>query len=206
MKTLILAAILCSFAGASLACDEPNFGARFAGTISSKPDQKLFTQALLLATNYERCKVGKASLGTHATLRKAALIHSRNMAKTKVFSHISRAGNARTVKQRAKLANLKWRWLAENIALQNRYRFGNRVPFRIVDQAACKFTNSKTGKPIAAHTYASLAKDVTASWMASKGHRQNIQSRYTGRMAAALVFDENAPNCGKIYITQVFSN
>jgi uncharacterized protein YkwD len=206
MKKLAITTLFCAVAGASSACDEPNFGSKFSDTIPSKPDQKLFTQALLLATNYERCKVGKASLGTHATLRKAALIHSRNMAKTKVFSHNSRADNARTVKARAKLVNLKWRWLAENIALQNRYRFGNRVPFRIVDQAACKFKNSKTGKPIAAHTYASLAQDVTKSWMASKGHRQNIHSRYAGRMAAALVFDETAPNCGKIYITQVFSN
>ena len=159
-----------------------------------------------MATNHERCKVGKRKLSTHATLRKAALIHSRNMEKTKVFSHTSRAGNARTLKDRAKLANLKWRWIGENIALQNRYQFRSGVQFRIVNQAACEFTDGKTGKAIPAHSYASLAQSVTAQWMASKGHRQNIHSRYAGRMAATLVFDESAANCGKFYITQVFSN
>lgn len=206
MKTTILTAIFCTFASGTLACTAPTFGPKFQTAIPQKPDQKLFSKAVLIATNFERCKAGKGTLGTHATLRKAALIHSRNMAKTKVFSHTSRAGNAKTVKDRAKLANLKWRWLAENIALQSRYQFGDGVPFRVIDAGACKFGNSKTGAPIPAHTYASLAQDVTASWMASKGHRKNIQSRYAGRMAATLVFEGSGTTCGQYYITQVFSN
>lgn len=206
MKPLILSAFFCVMSGASLACTPPNYGAKFDTIIPAKPDQKLFSEAVLMATNYERCKVGKGKLSTHATLRKAALIHSRNMEKTKVFSHTSRAGNARTLKDRAKLANLKWRWIGENIALLNKYQFRSGVQFRIVNQAACQFTNGKTGKPIPAHSYASLATNVTAQWMASKGHRQNIQSRYAGRMAATVVFDDSAANCGKFYITQVFSN
>ena len=159
-----------------------------------------------MATNHERCKAGKKRLSTHATLRKAALIHSRNMEKTKVFSHTSRAGNARTLKDRAKLANLKWRWIGENIALQNRYQFRSGVQFKIVNTATCQFADGKTGAPISAHSYASLAQSVTAKWMASKGHRQNILSRNAGRMAATLVLDDSAPHCGKFYITQVFSN
>lgn len=206
MKLLPLTAVLCALSSATLACTAPTYGGKFNATIPAKPDQKLFSEALLRATNFERCKAGKANLSTHATLRKAALIHSRNMEKTKVFSHTSRAGNARTLKDRAKLANLNWRWIGENIALQNRYQFRSGVQFRIVNAAACQFTNGKTGQAIPAHTYASLAQSVTAQWMASKGHRQNIQSRYAGRMAATLVFDEEAANCGKFYITQVFAN
>ena len=197
MKTLILSALFCALASDAIACSAPTYDAKFTKTIPAKPDQKLFTEAVLLATNFERCKINKAALGTHAALRKAASIHSRNMAKTKVFSHTSHSGNARTLKDRAKLANLKWRWIRENIALQNRYQFGHRVPFRVIDAAACKFANGKSGKPIAAHTYASLAQDVTTAWMASKGHRQNIQSRYAGRMAAAIAFDSTAANCGE---------
>ncbi|WGI20859.1 CAP domain-containing protein [Amylibacter sp. IMCC11727] len=206
MKQSLLIAALLAFAQPALACSPATFAPKFNKTIPAKPDQKLFTEAVLIATNFERCKVGKRGLKTHASLRKAALIHSRNMAKTRKFSHTSKAGNARTVKDRAKLANLKWRWLGENIALQNRYQFGNRVPFRIIDAAACKFSNPKTGATIPPHTYASLAQSVTASWMNSKGHRENIQSRYAGRMATAVVLDASAPNCGKYYITQVFSN
>jgi uncharacterized protein YkwD len=205
MKTLFLTAIFCAATSTALACTAPTFAPKFNVAIPAKPDQKLFSEAVLLATNYERCKANKSGLGTHATLRRAALIHSRNMAKTKVFNHTSRTGNARTVKDRAKLANLKWRWLAENIALQNRYQFGDRVPFRIKNKAKCEFTTT-TGKPIPPHSYASLAQSVTASWMASKGHRKNIHSRYAGRMAATLVLDNSADNCGKFYITQVFSN
>jgi uncharacterized protein YkwD len=205
MKTLILTAMFCVTTSAALACTAPKFAPKFNTAIPAEPDQKLFSEAVLIATNYERCKANKNSLGTHATLRNAALIHSRNMAKTKVFNHVSRAGNARTVKDRAKLANLKWRWLAENIALQNRYQFGDRVPFRIKNKAKCEFT-STAGKSIPPHSYASLAQSVTASWMASKGHRKNIQSRYAGRMAATLVLDKTADNCGKFYITQVFSD
>jgi uncharacterized protein YkwD len=206
MKILTLTAVLCAVSTASLACTAPKYAAKFNAAIPAKPDQKLFSDAVLKATNFERCKAGKKKLSTHATLRKAALIHSRNMEKTKVFSHTYRAGNARTLKDRAKLANLKWHWIGENIALQNLYQFQSGVQFRIVNQAACQFTNGKTGKAIPVHTYASLAQSVTAQWMASKGRRQNIESRYAGRMAASVVVDETAANCGKLYITQVLSN
>lgn len=203
---MTLTAIPSTLASTSLARTAPGYSAKFNAAIPAKPDQKLFSEAVLMATNYEHCKVGKKKLSTHATLHKAALIHSRNMKKTKVFMHVSRTGNARTLKDRAKLTNLKWRWIAENIALQNRYQFQNGVQFRIVNQAARRFATGTTGKPIPAHSYASLAQSVTAQWMASKGHRQNIQSRYAGRMAATLVYDESATNCGKFHITQVFSN
>ena len=206
MKITALSFLLATFATTTLACDAPNLGGKFLQTIPAKPDQKLFSEAIVRTTNYERCKIGKAKLGTHASLRKAALIHSRNMAKTKKFSHTSRAGNARTLKDRAKLASLRWRWIGENIALQYRYQFGNQVPFKIVDAAACQFINSKTGKPIQAHSYASLAQSVTAQWMASKGHRENIQSRYAGRVGASVVVDGSAKNCGQLYVTQVLSN
>lgn len=206
MKHIFAAIILCALSSSAVACSAPQFATKFNAIIPEKPDQKLFTDAVLLTMNYERCKIGKRAFSTHATLRNAALIHSRNMAKTKIFSHTSKAGNAKTLKDRAKRANLKWRWIGENIALQNRYQFGNGVQFRIVNASACKFTNGKTGKTIPPHSYASLAQSVTAAWMASKGHRKNIQSRYAGRMAAAVILDRSAPNCGKFYITQVLTD
>lgn len=187
-------------------CTPPVFTQRFLQTIPETPDHSLFTEALLTAVNFERCTAGKQPLHTQTALRKAAQIHSRNMAKTNTFNHISRAGNARTVKDRAKLANLHWRWIAENIALIPRYHFGDKIAFQVIDRAACRFANTSNGAEIPAHSYASLARTVITQWMASEAHRDNILSRYADRMGAAVEFDPAGAPCGQFYITQVFAD
>jgi uncharacterized protein YkwD len=188
------------------ACSPPNFSAPDSQVIPLDPDQSLFSHAVLAAVNFERCKAGKVELREHITVRKAALLHSRNMAKTNTFNHISRAGDARTVKDRAKRVNLRWRWIAENIALPPRYKFTSKKPFTVVDRAKCQFLDPDTNERIAPHSYSSMALSVVSQWMASKGHRDNILSRYADKMGAALIFDNSETACGRFYITQVFTD
>lgn len=206
MKTIILFSTLLASPLHAQTCTPPAFAARYFETIPENPDQTSFTKAILTSVNFERCAAGKHPLNTHASMRKAAQIHSRNMVKTKTFNHISRAGNAKTVKDRAKLANLDWRWIAENIALIPRYQFDNKVEFQVINPANCHFANANNGTAIAAHSYASLALKVTAQWMASDAHRDNILSRYADRMGAAVEFDPSGAPCGQFYITQVFAD
>lgn len=206
MKALLLFIALAATPIQAQTCTPPVFAQRLLQTIPETPDQSLFTEALVATVNFERCTAGKQPLHTQAPLRKAAVIHSRNMAKTNTFNHVSRAGNARTLKDRARLANLHWRWIAENIALIPRYRFGHKTPFHVIDRAACRFVTPNSGAEIPAHSYASLAHTVTTNWMASKAHRDNILSRYADRMGAAAEFDPSGAPCGQFYITQVFAD
>lgn len=206
MKALLMFLALAASPMQAQTCTPPVFAPRFLQPIPETPDQSLFTEALLIAVNFERCIASKQPLHTQAPLLKAAQIHSRNMAKTNTFNHISKAGNARTVKDRAKLANLHWRWIAENIALIPRYRFGHQIPFHVIDRAACRFVTPNTSTEIPAHSYASLARTVTSKWMVSAAHRDNILSRYADRMGAAAKFDPSGAPCGQFYITQVFAD
>lgn len=206
MKLFLATCVLFALGNTASACSAPNLGPRYQKTIPVTPDQDLFSQAVLVATNFERCKVGKSALRNHGTVQKAALLHSRNMARTRTFNHKTRAGGAQTLKDRANKVRLRWRWIGENIALLSRYQFGHNKQFEVIDRSACQFLNPKTKTTIPAHTYASLAVNVVEQWMASDGHRKNIQSRYAGRMSAALVFDGSGDTCGKFYITQVFAD
>ena len=91
-------------------------------------------------------------------LRKAAFVHSRNMARTRTFAHESRVSGARTLKDRVNLTGTRWRFIAENLALMSRYQLGDRKPFIVVNRASCRFRNPETGRTIRANSYASLAE------------------------------------------------
>lgn len=204
----LLAVLAVSLAAASqAAADEctPGFQPQMTAPLPQKPDQALFSVAVQIAGNAVRCRNGRAALRHDTRLRKAAFVHSRNMARTGVFDHRSRVRGAATLKDRMKLAGVRWRAIAENIALFPRYRFASRTPFVVDDRAACRFRDPKTGTLIAVHSYASLAQAAVDGWMNSPGHRKNLLSRRMGRVGAALIF---APNdtCGRFYITQVFAN
>lgn len=181
------------------------YTAQMTTPLSEKPDQALFSRAVLLAGNAARCGEGLADLRHDTRLRKAAFVHSRNMARTRVFDHRSRVNGARTLQDRAKLAGVRGRRIAENLALIPRFRFGDRQPFVVEDRALCRFLAPKTGKRITPHSYASLAEKVVEAWLASPGHRRNLLSKRLGRVGAALVLAED-DTCGQFYVTQVFAD
>ena len=209
VKLGVLAAILLLIPASAAwsACSAPAFSAAQRNTIQvAAPNQALFSAALVLALNQQRCQAGRDPMTTAANHIKAATFHSENMVKTRKFSHRSSVAGQRTFKDRARLAGMSFRYLAENIARRPRFNFPLGKSFRVVNRSSCRFADPATGKTIAAHSYASLAQSVTAQWMASSGHRKNILNRKSKRTGAAVAFDARAANCGDFYITQIYSD
>ena len=56
------------------------------------------------------------------------------------------------------------------------------------------------------HTYASLAAEVVARWLASPAHGAALLSPEHGRAGAGLAGDPAAPGCGDLYITQTLAD
>ena len=56
------------------------------------------------------------------------------------------------------------------------------------------------------HTYASLAEQVVARWLASPGHRASLLSRRFARIGAGVGVDPAAPACGDLYLVQTFAD
>ncbi len=211
-STVLFAAValvssLSATALAAATCPAPAFNAAHKRQIpKKKPNQTVFAEAVRQMVNLSRCQNNLPALKAAPRLIKAASLHSKSMAKTKNFSHTSTNPRLRTLKERAKKAEVKYRFLAENIALMARFQFTTGTAFSIVDRANCQFKDPSTGQLIAAHSYASLASQVVTGWMNSPGHRQNILSTKVGKTGAALAFEGSNDTCGQYYMTQVFSN
>ncbi len=188
-------------------CRAPAFTAAQRSVIpANKPNQALFNDALIRALSRHRCRAGRRDYGTTSKLVKAAKMQSKNMAKLRKMSHSLPISGQRKLRDRVNRVGIKWRYIAENIALLPRYQFIIDTPFRIVDRSSCKFAFSSNGQQISQHTYASLAQLAAVQWMASPGHRKNILNRKSKRMGAAIAFDAKAPDCGRFYVAQVFSD
>lgn len=196
--------IFCLLAGAGAACST-GFPAPLRAALPEVPDQRLFSEAVLIATNNARCHAGRPALYHAEPLRKAAFIHSRNMVATSTFSHRTKITSASTLKKRVALANLRYRLVAENLALLSRFQFGSGQPFSVEDRAACKFRNPLNGQVIPPHSYKTLAEETVRQWMGSPGHKKNLLSKRLARLGASAIF---APTntCGQFYITQVFAD
>ena len=70
--------------------------------------------------------------------------------------------------------SLEFRKAAENIAMDKVYRLLGR-PISMAHQG-CSFTYGDTNEPVPIHTYASLAQEVVARWLASPKHRASLLS------------------------------
>jgi len=202
LRLAVLLLGLWGYAGAALACSAA-MPAGAARVLETRPDAALFDAAVLAEVNRVRCAQGLLALAAAPGLRGAASEHATWMAGARSLSHTSRLPGKARMADRLRASGVPFRAGAENIALQNRYRFGTGM-FRARNAAACQFVDA-TGRPIPAHSYESLARDAVAAWMASPGHRRNILD---GRMRLAgtgLAFDARAPHCGQFYIAQMFA-
>ncbi|MEM7439155.1 MAG: CAP domain-containing protein [Pseudomonadota bacterium] len=204
IRLIFITSIAIAIAGAASACTTP-FPSTMGAAIPQKPDQRLFSEAVLIATNNARCRQGETQLRHDNSLRKASFVHSRNMVATGTFSHKTRISGAATLKDRAKMANVRFRYIAENLALLSAYQFTAGKPFQVENRAACKFRSAGSGAAIPIHSYKTLAEEAVQQWMGSPGHRKNLLSGRLDRLGAAAVF---APTetCGQYYITQVFAD
>ena len=202
--TLALVAILLIAPTAvAAACRAPVFPAGSARTIpADRPDQGLFSAAVLAAVNAERCKAGRGELAGEGGLTGVAAAHAGWMARAQKLSHRSTTPGQTSLKAWLKASGATFRTGAENIAAYDRYAYGTQV-FVVKDAARCRFTQN--GRAVPAHSYESLARAVVAGWMASSGHRKNILDRRMKLVGSGLALDRKAPNCGRFYIAQDFA-
>ena len=166
-------------------------------------DQALFDSAVRAEVNFHRCRAGlRPMIAATAKLSTVALGHSRWMAATQSLSHRSTVAGRSSVASRIRSSGIAHRVGAENLGMVHRYQIDNRR-FRILDARSCQFSGND-GRPLPAHSYASLARHVVQLWLESPAHRRNVMHRDLRRVSSAVAFDPNAAYCGRYWITQNF--
>lgn len=171
----------------------------------NKINDGVLAASILAYTNQARCKAGRSALKSDKALIKMAQVHSKWMAGAQKMSHKSTVRGWKTLGDRLKKARAKFRvTAAENIGTTSYLAFPRGVQFKIVNAAKCQYKYNN-GKPIPAHTYDSLAKEIVGLWMASPKHKANIMIKQVDRHGATVRYDPKAQQCGKFYATQVFA-
>lgn len=171
---------------------------------TSRPDQALFNEAVLLFSNAARRQYGRAPLETDTGLARAASNHARNMARLKSHSHELPVRGERDLRQRIKGQSVSYRLAAENIAMDKVYQLLGR-PIS-VQYSGCSFVYDDTRQPVPVHSYASLAQQVVSRWLASPGHRANLLNRKYERLGAGIGADPQGSACGDFYLVQDFAD
>jgi uncharacterized protein YkwD len=201
------------FVGAALMMSMPTFADACTRSVSKKAattivpskniNQALLDSAIRAEVNFHRCRAGLKNVGDAGnSLSTQAKKHSQWMARTQQLTHRSTVPGAASLRDRIKKAGVKFRTGSENIGMVHRYQIDNRR-FKILDSGSCKFATYE-GKPLPAHSYASLARHVVSLWMDSPGHRKNILDKRVNKVETAVAFDPNAQYCGRFWITQNF--
>jgi uncharacterized protein YkwD len=169
-----------------------------------RPDQALFSEAVLVYSNAVRRAHGRAPLRADPGLSRAAAGHALNMARLRTHSHeLPVRGQARLA-QRMHRQSLDFRMAAENIAKDKVYRLLGR-PISMKSEG-CRFTYDDTKQPVPIHTYASLAEQVVARWLASPMHRASLLSPAYRRLGAGFGVDPQGAACGDLYLVQDFAD
>ena len=169
-----------------------------------RPDQSLFNEAVLIYSNAVRRQHGRPALKADPGLSRAAVDHARNMARLRTHSHVLPVRGQADLSQRMHRQSLEFRKAAENIAMDKVYRLLGR-PISTAHQG-CQFTYGDTKEPVPVHTYASLAQEVVARWLASPKHRTSLLSGSFQRLGAGVGVDPTGPACGDFYLVQTFAD
>jgi uncharacterized protein YkwD len=161
----------------------------------------LVDAAILSEMNYQRCRHGVSPLTKNTGLRAIAAKYSGWMAKTMTVSHRSSAPGQSTLRARMSTSGVSFSVGAENLAMVHRFRVEG---VNVRKTGSCSYVRSN-GKPVGAHSYATLARYVVDLWMASPSHRRNVLARDVRVVGSAMAFNGNAPYCGQFYIAQNYA-
>jgi len=173
---------------------------------SRRMDQTLLAAALFHEANVRRQQAGKSPLRHDARLDRAALLHAASMVRDQFFDHINPGrADLRTPKDRVLSVGFKPMFISENIAthFDIRYQSGTTV-YMVPREKGGGFSTTPDGPPIAHHTYRSFAVSLMDEWMASKGHRQNILSKYPIQSGAGCAISPTSSGMGKLCCVQLF--
>lgn len=158
--------------------------------------------AILMQVNYARCRAGVAALGPAPSLRQVAMAQGRWMAIRQRLTHNGGPPGLTSLRARLAASRIEYRTGGENIATVSAYRIDNR---RIrLGPGACDFRDMN-GHAIPRQSYASLAAEVVANWMASPGHRRNILNPAFRWSGTGFGFDRRGNFCGTFYLSQMFA-
>lgn len=182
--------------------------ARVAGAEAVLPangriEQRLIDAAIRAEVNFHRCKAGMRKLGAASGLASVAANHAKWMARAGTVSHRSAVAGQSTLKARMSSSGVRFRAGSENIGMVHRYALEGDS-YRILDARACRFADA-AGRPIGAHSYASLAERMVGYWMASPGHRKNILDRRVKVTGAGAGLAVGGGHCGQFYLSQNFA-
>lgn len=169
-----------------------------------RPDQILFNEAVLIYSNAVRRAHGRPPLRADPGLSRAAAGHARNMARLRTHSHELPVRGEAKLSQRMHRQSLQFRQAAENIAKDKVYRLLGR-PISMKSDG-CRFTYDDTKQPVPIHTYASLAEQAVARWLASPKHRASLLSPTYRRLGAGIGVDPHGVACGDLYLVQDFAD
>jgi uncharacterized protein YkwD len=140
------------------------------------PDFKRINQLIFELTNEIRAKYKLPVLRYSTELEKTAEMHARDMVKGNFFNHINEKDRTkRTPNDRAKLCNIANPYLAENLieGFGLQYNSNESVYLR----GKGKFSKTKEGELIKAHSYLTFCEIQMDRWMNSREHRKNILSK-----------------------------
>lgn len=190
---------------ASASCpSSASLGAQYNALIPvSSVEASKFDAAVLHYTNMRRCEAGVAPLGADPALRRAARLHSEDMAKLNFFSHTSPVPGRQQLPDRLKGGGISFLDAAENIAQRSRLQMISGRSFEVRDRATCDFAYG--GQKVQSHSYSSLAQAFVQGWMDSPGHRKNLLDPRYKRLGSGGSFKANERNCGDIVATQNFA-
>ncbi len=144
-----------------------------------KIDYALLSAALFFESNLQRAKNRMEPFLYSPALREAAFGHAKDMAEKDFHSHVNPEDpKKRTLAERLDLVGIRRCAMSENVAFVP----GRKYPITKVSNSGGEIDVDTENVP-PAHTYASFARQVVETWMASPGHRKNLlpdQVRYLG--------------------------
>ncbi|MGR3661610.1 MAG: CAP domain-containing protein [Paracoccaceae bacterium] len=166
-------------------------------------DQVLFSIAVLGQVNFYRCQEGVQLIASDNGLIDVATIHAMWMAAESRLSHNSTVVGQSDVTARVISAIVTPSTGSENIGYVHRYRIDEGEIF-FIGATSCSF-ETRYGRQIEKHSYASLALRIVDLWMASPGHRVNVLDNRMRLTGSAVALDPSATHCGVYYMSQEFA-
>lgn len=170
-------------------------------------NEELLSAAIFHESNRRRVENGLAALSYHAKVRKAALQHSRLMAKHGVLSHATpKSKKDIQPVERLRKMGLDPRYSAENIGFDFlvQYESGREFYLREGKDGAMQFSYEPQGPALPPHTYLSFAKLIVQEWLDSPEHRKNLLSPHPRFLGIGAALHQVEKNMDRIYATQNF--
>lgn len=158
-------------------------------------DYNLLNAAVFYFTNEYRRNRGIHTLKFSLELRDAAVFHSMQMVSLQFYDHINtRNRKFRTSVQRVEYFGYKGNYVAENIAYEFLYDYEDGKSYWYTDlgngNLQYHYGNSRNVEKIMEQrTYWSFAKALVDSWIASKSHRHNLQSKSLRYLGCGVLID-----------------